>query len=52
MTGVVEGFRWAVLGKEGFSLPFFLMSLGVVLVLFIGGLAYFRKMEDRFADVV
>ena len=52
MTGVVEGFRWAVLGKEGFSLPFFLVSLGVVMVLFIGGLAYFRKMEDRFADVV
>jgi lipopolysaccharide transport system permease protein len=52
MTGVVEGFRWAVLGKQGFSLPFFLISLGVVLLLFIGGLAYFRKMEDRFADVV
>jgi lipopolysaccharide transport system permease protein len=50
MTGVVEGFRWALLGKVGFSLPFFLVSLAVVLILFLGGLAYFRKMEDSFAD--
>ena len=46
MYGVVEGFRWALLGREGFSLPFFLLSVGVVLVLFVGGLAYFRHMED------
>lgn len=52
MNGVVEGFRWAMLGKEGFSLPSFLISLGMVLVLFIGGLAYFRHMEDSFADNV
>ena len=52
MTGVVEGFRWALLGKQGFSLPFFLISVGVVVVLFIGGLAYFRHMEDSFADNV
>jgi lipopolysaccharide transport system permease protein len=52
MYGVVEGFRWALLGREGFSLPFFLVSFGVVVVLFIGGLAYFRHMEDSFADNV
>lgn len=52
MTGVVEGFRWALLGKQGFSLPYFLISTGAVLVLFITGLIYFRKMEDRFADIV
>lgn len=52
MNGVVEGFRWALLGKEGFSLPFFLISLAVVLILFVGGLAYFRRMEDSFADNV
>lgn len=52
MTGVVEGFRWALLGKQGFSLPYFLISTGAVLVLFISGLIYFRKMEDRFADIV
>ncbi len=52
MTGVVEGFRWAMLGKQGFSLPFFLVSVAVVLLLFTGGLAYFRRMEDSFADNV
>jgi lipopolysaccharide transport system permease protein len=52
MYGVVQGFRWALLGLEGFSLPFFLLSTGVVVVLFIGGLAYFRHMEDYFADNV
>jgi lipopolysaccharide transport system permease protein len=52
MYGVVQGFRWALLGLEGFSLPFFLISTGVVVVLFIGGLAYFRHMEDSFADNV
>ena len=50
MTGVVEGFRWALLGRQGFSLPYFLVSLAVVLVLFLAGLAYFRRMEDSFAD--
>jgi lipopolysaccharide transport system permease protein len=52
MYGVVEGFRWAMLGRQGFSLPFFLISFGVVVVLFIGGLAYFRHTEDSFADNV
>jgi lipopolysaccharide transport system permease protein len=52
MYGVVQGFRWALLGLEGFSLPFFLISTGVVVVLLIGGLAYFRHMEDSFADNV
>ncbi len=52
MTGVVEGFRWAMLGRQGFSLPFFLVSVAVVLILFLGGLAYFRRMEDSFADNV
>ncbi len=52
MTGVVEGFCWALLGKQGLSLLFFLVSVAVVLILFLGGLAYFRRMEDSFADNV
>ena len=52
MVGVVEGFRWALLGTENFSLPYFLLSVGAVAVLFAGGLAYFRRMEDSFADNV
>jgi lipopolysaccharide transport system permease protein len=50
MTGVVEGFRWALLGRENFSWTYFLISTGMVAVLFLTGLAYFRKMEDSFAD--
>ena len=50
MTGVVEGFRWALLGREAFSWFYFLLSTAMVFVLFITGLAYFRKMEDSFAD--
>lgn len=52
MTGVVEGFRWALLGTEySIGLTVLLSSLMVVF-LFIGGLYYFRRMEDRFADVI
>lgn len=52
MAGVVEGFRWALLGKtEGPGIMLAVSTLVVVLVL-IGGLYYFRRMEDSFADVV
>jgi len=52
MVGVVEGFRWALLGKnEPPGLPL-AVSVAVVLLLFIGGLFYFRRMEKSFADVV
>lgn len=50
MVGVVEGFRWALLGTGYFSIPYFILSLIVMVGLFVGGLAYFRKMEDVFAD--
>ncbi len=52
MAGVVEGFRWALLGKEGTIGPMILVSAAVVLVLLVGGLMYFRKMERTFADIV
>jgi lipopolysaccharide transport system permease protein len=51
MTGVVEGFRWALLGKQGVG-PVVLVSTLMVLALLIGGLLYFRRMEDNFADVI
>jgi lipopolysaccharide transport system permease protein len=50
MAGVVEGFRWALLGSDGG--PTILVSLGVVLALLVGGIAYFRRVERSFADVV
>jgi len=51
MAGVVEGFRWALLGKEPPG-PLLAVSVIVVLLLLIGGLYYFRRMEKTFADVV
>jgi lipopolysaccharide transport system permease protein len=52
MTGVVEGFRWALLGKQGLDTAGLLLSGTVTIVTLIGGLFYFRRMERRFADVV
>jgi lipopolysaccharide transport system permease protein len=52
MVGVVEGFRWTLLGAPPPSLAALGMSLGMVLFLLIGGLYFFRRMEKTFADVV
>jgi lipopolysaccharide transport system permease protein len=52
MAGVVEGFRWALLGKATSPGPLLWVSIAAVVVLLIGGLAYFRRMESIFADVV
>jgi lipopolysaccharide transport system permease protein len=52
MTGVVEGFRWALLGTEYSVGLTVLVSSLMVVVIFIGGLFYFKRMEDRFADVI
>ena len=52
MVGVVEGFRWALLGTETAPGPMVLVSALAALVIFGGGIVYFRRMEDTFADVV
>lgn len=52
MAGVVEGFRWALLGRSGGMGPVLLVSVLMVIVLLIGGLLYFRRMEKTFADLV
>jgi lipopolysaccharide transport system permease protein len=52
MVGVIEGFRWALLGAERSSGLTFLLSLFVALVLLVSGAFYFRVMEKTFADVV
>jgi lipopolysaccharide transport system permease protein len=51
MAGVVEGFRWALLGTRPPG-PLLLVSLLTVAGLLVGGLFYFRRMESSFADVV
>ncbi|HEY0005107.1 MAG TPA: ABC transporter permease [Pyrinomonadaceae bacterium] len=52
MAGVVEGFRWALLGKTEGPGPMLAVSVAVVLLLLLSGLYYFRRMEKVFADVV
>ncbi|MDJ0734422.1 MAG: ABC transporter permease [Nostocaceae cyanobacterium] len=53
MVGVIDGFRWAILGGESnLYLPGFLLSLGLVFLMFVSGIWYFRKMERTFADVI
>jgi len=52
MAGVVDGFRWAMLGQSFALGPMFILSLIVVLVLFISGLMYFQRMDRTFADLV
>ena len=52
MAGVVEGFRWALLGTETAPGPIILVSAVVAVGLLISGAFYFRRMEKTFADVV
>ena len=52
MAGVVEGFRWALLGTETAPGPIIIVSALMAVVLLISGAFYFRRMEDTFADVV
>ena len=52
MAGVVEGFRWALVGKTPAPGAMLAVSVVVVLLLLAGGLFYFRRMENSFADVI
>ncbi len=52
MAGVVEGFRWALLGTANGTGSLMVVSTLVIALLFAGGLGYFRRMERTFADVV
>ena len=53
MVGVIDGFRWAILGgHSNVYWPSFLLSMGLVALLLIPGIFYFRKTERRFADLI
>ncbi len=52
MVGVVEGFRWALLGTDTAPGPIILVSSLVALALLVSGCFFFRRMEKTFADVV
>ena len=52
MAGVVEGFRWALLGTASPPGVTLAVSVAVVTVIFLGGVFWFRRLEQGFADVV
>jgi lipopolysaccharide transport system permease protein len=52
MVGVIEGFRWALLGKAMPDVEAMVLSGVAVFVLLLGGLVYFKWMERTFADVI
>ncbi|EDY39452.1 ABC transporter [Cyanobium sp. PCC 7001] len=53
VVGVIEGFRWAIIGQGAFINPLgFWLSMAIVLVLLLTGLRQFRRMEKRLADVI
>jgi lipopolysaccharide transport system permease protein len=51
LVGVIQGFRWALLGAVAPG-PLVWLSALVTLALLVGGLFFFKRMEDTFADVV
>lgn len=52
MAGVVEGFRWALLGQQSPFGPLILVSVLIVIPLFVGGVMYFQRMELTFSDFI
>jgi len=52
MSGVVEGFRWALLGTSPAPGPLVAASVGTAVFFFVSGLYFFRRNEDRFADFI
>lgn len=52
MVGVVEGFRWALLGTSSAPGPVVAVSAAIALVILVTGMFYFRRMERTFADMV
>jgi lipopolysaccharide transport system permease protein len=53
MVGVIDGFRWSILGgRTELYLPSLFLSIGIIAVMLIWGTVYFRRMERTFADVI
>jgi lipopolysaccharide transport system permease protein len=52
MVGVIEGFRWSILGSTTPDWTMMAVSTAVVSVLLVSGLYYFRRTESTFADVI
>lgn len=52
MTGVIEGFRWSLLGQAPPDWQLLGLSLGVIFLLLVSGVIYFTSFERKFADIV
>jgi lipopolysaccharide transport system permease protein len=52
MVGVIDGFRWALLGQEPAPGPLLIISSVTAVVLLVSGVIYFRRVERTFADMV
>jgi lipopolysaccharide transport system permease protein len=52
MVGVIEGFRWAVLGSGRPDVEALLLSAAAIVVLMLGGLVFFKRSERSFADLI
>jgi lipopolysaccharide transport system permease protein len=52
MVGVVEGFRWALLGNGSAPIALMAISTAAAAVLLLAGLAYFDRVERSFADFI
>ena len=52
MVGVIDGFRWSLLGTEAPDFQMMVVSFAVMSVLLFAGLVYFRKVETTFADII
>jgi lipopolysaccharide transport system permease protein len=53
MVGVIDGFRWAILGgSPQIYWPGFWLSMFLVMVILVTGIVYFRKTEKTFADII
>jgi len=52
MVGVIDGFRWAILGESNIYWTGFALSVGITFIILVYAIRYFRKMEKTFADVI
>lgn len=52
MVGVIDGFRWAIVGAGSLYLPGLFVSVTMIGLVMVGGVRFFRRMEQTFADVI
>jgi lipopolysaccharide transport system permease protein len=53
MVGVIDGFRWAIMGGDAqIYWPGFMLSMGLVVIILVTGIIYFRRTEKTFADII